>query len=218
MTYLLKKIKKILTTIRVNTVRKKITQNATLLGNNYSFCEKSDVILQNGSNQDDILLGNNLRMFGKMYSQKNAKIECGNNVTIGLNTIIYAVNSIKIADGATISYNVTIMDNNNHPINPEDRMFIYSNPDFNFRYRSQWHISESSPVLIQKNVWIGANATILKGVTIGENSIVGIGSVVTKDVPPNCIVAGNPAKIVKTEIDKTPRSTQLQNEITSLDQ
>ena len=54
-------------------------------------------------------------------------------------------------------------------------------------------------------MWIGRNSIISKGVTIGENSIVAAGSVVTKDVPPNCIVGGNPAKVVKTDIDKEPR-------------
>lgn len=54
------------------------------------------------------------------------------------------------------------------------------------------------PVHIKRNCWIGAGATILRGITIGENSVVGAGSVVTKDVPDNVIVAGNPAKIIRT--------------------
>ena len=53
------------------------------------------------------------------------------------------------------------------------------------------------PVLLKKNSWIGAGAIILPGVTVGENSIVGAGSVVTKDVPDNTIVVGNPAKVVR---------------------
>jgi maltose O-acetyltransferase len=57
---------------------------------------------------------------------------------------------------------------------------------------------ESRPVTIGKNVWLGAGSAILKGVNIGENSVVGFGAVVTDDVPPNCVVAGNPARIVKT--------------------
>ena len=53
------------------------------------------------------------------------------------------------------------------------------------------------PVRIKRNVWIGANATILPGVTIGENAVVGAGSVVTKDVPDNAVVAGNPARLIR---------------------
>jgi acetyltransferase-like isoleucine patch superfamily enzyme len=53
------------------------------------------------------------------------------------------------------------------------------------------------PITLKKNVWIGTAATILAGVTVGENSVVAAGAVVTKDVPPNCLVAGVPARVVK---------------------
>ena len=65
-----------------------------------------------------------------------------------------------------------------------------------------WKHSVHAPIIIGENVWIGSHVRICKGVTIGDNSVVAANSVVTKDVPANCIVAGNPAKIVKTEIDK----------------
>jgi len=69
----------------------------------------------------------------------------------------------------------------NHPIDPDDRRAVVS-----------------SPIVIERNAWIGAGAIILPGITIGENSIVGAGAVVTKDVPPNTVVVGNPAKIIRT--------------------
>jgi len=73
---------------------------------------------------------------------------------------------------------------------------------------ADWHgiydrletIGASEPIVLRENVWIGDSATVCKGVTIGENSIVGAGAVVTSDSPPNCIAAGNPAKVVK-ELD-----------------
>ncbi len=68
----------------------------------------------------------------------------------------------------------------NHPLDPKDRKTVIL-----------------QPILIKRNAWIGANATILPGITIGENAIVAAGAVVTKDVPANCVVAGVPAKIVK---------------------
>ena len=58
----------------------------------------------------------------------------------------------------------------------------------------------SKPIIIGKHVWIGTNAIILKGVTIGDGAVIGAGAVVTKDVPAQCVVAGNPAKVVKTDI------------------
>lgn len=67
---------------------------------------------------------------------------------------------------------------------------------------SDWHLddprsSPPRPVYIEKNVWLGVNVTVLKGVRIGENSVIGAGSVVTKDVPPNVIAGGNPCKVIK---------------------
>lgn len=67
--------------------------------------------------------------------------------------------------------------------------------------------SANAPIAIGRNCWIGQNARIQKGVTIGDNSIIAANSVVTKDVPANAIAAGNPAKIVKTDIDQIPAPT-----------
>ena len=66
-------------------------------------------------------------------------------------------------------------------------------------------MSDNSPIIIGNNVWIGTEARICKGVTIGDNAIIAANAVVTKDVPANAIAAGNPAKIVKTDIDKTTK-------------
>lgn len=63
------------------------------------------------------------------------------------------------------------------------------------------YILKCRPVTINNNAWIGANATILPGVTVGENAVIGAGSVVTKDVPANTVVAGNPARVIRT-LDK----------------
>ena len=57
-----------------------------------------------------------------------------------------------------------------------------------------------APIVIQDHVWLGMNVIVLKGVTIGEGAIVAAGSIVTKDVPPHCLVAGVPAKVVKTDV------------------
>ena len=77
---------------------------------------------------------------------------------------------------------------------------------------SDWHdiydraqpVGQSEPIKLEENVWVGDRAVICKGVTIGKNSIVGAGAIVTKDVPPNVVVAGTPAKIVK-ELDQTSK-------------
>ncbi len=67
---------------------------------------------------------------------------------------------------------------------------------------------ESRPVIIEDNVWVGLATIIIKGVTIGTNSVVAAGSVVTRDVPPNCVVGGNPASIIKTFSDEEIRAAE----------
>lgn len=106
-----------------------------------------------------------------------------NNVKIGKRVIIMngclmmSAGGITIDDDAQIAANVQLI-SNNHDLN--DRMVI-----------------TCKPVHICRRAWIGAGATILPGVTIGENSVVGAGSVVTHDVEPNTIVAGNPARVIR---------------------
>ena len=92
-----------------------------------------------------------------------------------------AAESIVIGDACMIAHGVYISDADWHGI-----------------YDRAEPVGNTKPVVLEDNVWIGDSAIICKGVTIGENSIIGAGAVVTKNVPPNSIFAGNPAKLVKT--------------------
>jgi acetyltransferase-like isoleucine patch superfamily enzyme len=109
----------------------------------------------------------------------------GQFITIGKNVFINHACSFLDMGGITIEDNVLIgpkvnLITENHPLNPDDRKALIC-----------------KPIVIKRNAWIGAAATILQGVTIGENSIVAAGAVVTADVPPNSIVGGVPAKFIK---------------------
>ena len=128
-------------------------------------------------------------LFGKHIGEGamiNAPLTCvcanmvniGNHVVIMNNCLMMARGGITIEDGAMIAANVQLI-SNNHDLH--DRMIL-----------------TCKPVRICKNAWIGAGATILPGVTVGENAVVGAGAVVTKDVAPNTIVAGNPARFIKS--------------------
>ncbi len=182
---------------------KEISSKATLRGEDYKFGRASGISLRFGSSKENIILGDNVWMYGTIASSSGGKVVMGDYTKIGNRSSIVAVNSVIIGKYTAIADGVVIVDNNNHPINPKDRKFMRLTPeDSEFR---DWKYSENKPIVIGENVWVGANSRILKGVNIGDNSIVASASIVTKDVPENCIVAGNPAKIVKIDIDKTPR-------------
>ena len=110
-------------------------------------------------------------------------LEIGANTSISSFTTIFSAFGVKIGDNCLISSNVGVS-SINHIQNSLNRA-IDDDPSF------------SKPVTIGNNVWIGMNACILPGVTIGDNSIVGSGSVVTKNIPANEIWAGNPARFIK---------------------
>ncbi|MDU4842075.1 acyltransferase [Leclercia adecarboxylata] len=118
----------------------------------------------------------------------------GENCNICAHTLIE--NKVLIGNNVTIKSGVYLWDG----ITLEDNVFIGPCAAFtNDMYpRSKHYSAEYPKTLIKKGASVGANATILPGITIGYNSIVGAGSVVTKDIPDNVIVAGNPAKIIRS--------------------
>lgn len=129
--------------------------------------------------------------------RENGKIEVGSNCYIGDHSRIWAADSIKIGNNVLVAHNVNIFDNDTHPTNYCERRDDAENIIFK-RTRKDYPSLHSSPVEIGDDVWIGCNSIILKGVKIGEGCIVAAGSVVTKDIPPFSLVAGNPARVVKS--------------------
>jgi acetyltransferase-like isoleucine patch superfamily enzyme len=105
---------------------------------------------------------------------------------------------IEIGSNCLISWNVGMADSDFHPLDPAQRLIDARALAPFLPDRPPRPKLKTAPVKICDNVWIGMNAIILKGVTVGENSVVAAGAVVTKSVPPNTVVAGNPAVAVKT--------------------
>ena len=143
-----------------------------------------------------IQIGDNCEICGRLESQGEGRITIGDNTGVYNDSVIGSVNSIEIGSCVLISNHVHIYDNNNHPISPKLRREICMN-GFRGEIR-RWTMSESKPIVIEDNVWVGEYAAIMKGVTVGRGSIVAAHAVVTKDVPPYTIAAGNPARVVKT--------------------
>ena len=111
-------------------------------------------------------------------------IHIGNGFFANFNLTILDEAEVRIGNNVFIGPNVN-MYTACHPINPEER-----------RDGVQW----AEPITVGNDVWIGGNATILPGVTIGDNAVIGAGSVVTRDVKSNTVVVGNPAKEIRSEI------------------
>lgn len=118
-------------------------------------------------------------VFTPLYINYGKHISVGKNVFINFDCTFLALGGITIEDDVLIGPKVSLI-TESHPLNPQERKGLIG-----------------KPILIKKNAWIGANATILPGVTIGENAIVAAGAVVSKDVPENAIVGGIPAKFIK---------------------
>ena len=114
--------------------------------------------------------------------------------------LVMAEELIEIGSYCLISWNVGIADSDFHPIDPAQRRIDALALAPYYKERPPRPPIRTAPVRIADNVWIGMNAVILKGVTIGENSVVAAGSVVSKSVAANTVVAGNPAVVVKNSL------------------
>jgi acetyltransferase-like isoleucine patch superfamily enzyme len=121
------------------------------------------------------------RLIPPFYTACGREIRVGHRVFINQNCTLYDLAEISIGDDVMIGPNVSII-SAGHPVAPSDRRAYVI----------------GKPIMIQRNVWIAAGATIIGGVTVGENSVVAAGSVVTKDVPANTLVGGNPARVIRS--------------------
>ncbi len=124
---------------------------------------------------------------GFTLASVGGKIVMGSNIYCNRNVKIVCYESIEIGNDCLIGDSVHIYD--------QDHNFS----DLNVPIHKQGYTTK--PIKIGHNVWIGAKATILKGVTIGDGAIIGANSLVAKDIPPNAIVVGNPANIIKMRSD-----------------
>lgn len=108
---------------------------------------------------------------------RGQQVKIGKRVVVMNNSLFMGAGGITIEDDVMVAANAQLISNNHDP-------------------KEHWIIT-CKPVVLKRNCWIGAGATILPGVTVGENAIVGAGAVVTKDVEPNTAVGGNPARLIK---------------------
>ena len=139
-----------------------------------------------------ITIGSDVYVSGKIgvafsrHAAQPPELTIGDHTFIGHDCAFLLAQRIEIGSHCLIATGVRIQDNDGHPLDSEKR-----------RRGEPVSGEDVKPVRILDNAWIGARAIILKGVTVGENAVVGAGSVVTRDVPANAIVAGNPAVVIR---------------------
>ena len=190
--------------LKMTFVKKSVCSQVTLEGKEHQFSLKSRVCLFNGANKTNIILKHHSEMFGSLVAYGSGQIIMDEWSKIGENSSIICTNKVYIGKDTAIASGVTIIDNNTHPTNANDRRYMRHTPHGSLERSNIW--AASSEIYIGENVWIGSDVRICKGVKIGDNAIIAACSVVTKDVPANSIAAGNPARIVKENYDENTQS------------
>ena len=143
------------------------------LNHTMPYTEEYDTILRELLGE----IGEGSRLLTPTTIVRGKNVKIGKRVTVMNNSLFMSAGGITIEDDVLVAANAQLISNNHDP--------------------EEHAILTCKPVVLKRNCWIGAGATILPGVTVGENAIVGAGAVVTKDVAPNTVVGGIPAKLIK---------------------
>jgi acetyltransferase-like isoleucine patch superfamily enzyme len=147
--------------------------------NRIPFAER-DAIRQAWSELTGTAVDATFSLIPPVYSEHGLSIRVGRNVFINQGCTLNDIGGIEIGDDVMIGPRVSLI-TSGHPLDPNQR-------------RKQ---IVAAPIVIQRNVWLGAGAMVLQGVTVGEDSVVAAGAVVTRDVPPGTLVAGVPAQVLR---------------------
>jgi acetyltransferase-like isoleucine patch superfamily enzyme len=182
---------------RLETNRQRKTFSHNSIFDSSIITGKLTRIINNSGIKERIILESHSIILGEIQTmQHGGFIKVGQYVFIGEHTRIWSSSSITIGNRVLISHNVNIHDNNSHALDKTLR-----HEEFKYVYETHkpyphLNLPEKS-IVIGDDVWIGFNATILKGVTIGNGAVIGANSIVTKDVPANAVVVGADQKIIK---------------------
>ena len=163
------------------------------------YCETAQIFrfLRNRA-EGALILGDYVSCYAGCSFSLGAEGRCTvGDFTLMNGALVMAEELIEIGSYCLISWNVGIADSDFHPLDPAQRRLDAQALAPYYKERPPRPPIRTAPVRIADNVWIGMNAVILKGVTIGENAVVAAGSVVSKSVAANTVVAGNPAVVVK---------------------
>jgi acetyltransferase-like isoleucine patch superfamily enzyme len=132
----------------------------------------------------EVVLGEGVSLNGtvvpiELVTYTSGLIEIGNHTFINYGSSIAARASVKIGSYCHLGHYIFVMDNDQHDV------------------VRHMELPRSDPVIVEDHVWIGSKAIVLPGVRIGSRAVIGAGSIVTKDIPPRCVAAGNPARVIR---------------------
>jgi len=163
------------------------------------YCETAQIFrFLRSRHEDAVSLGDYVSCYAGCSFAIGANGRCSvGDFTLMNGALVMADELIEIGSYCLISWNVGIADSDFHPLDPAERRRDALALAPYYKDRPPRPPIRTAPVRIGHNVWIGMNAIILKGVTIGDNSVIAAGSVVSKSVSANTVVAGNPAVVVK---------------------
>jgi acetyltransferase-like isoleucine patch superfamily enzyme len=176
----------------------------TVLGPNFSFDNRGD------PNVVRLEIGKKCHINGSIVLEREiGKVIIGDRTYIGAGTSIICATGIQIGSDVLTAWGITIVDHDSHSVRWQNRaedverwrVGLLEGGAKRAAQLKNWGVVSMSPVIIGDKVWIGFNVIILKGVLVGEGAVIAAGSVVTKDVPPYSVVAGNPARVVKELAD-----------------
>lgn len=154
----------------------------------YEDTEKREAILR------ELLggIGENVEIDTPFHCDHGNNIFIGNNVIIGINCTFVDNAEIRIGNRVLIASNVQFY-TSSHPVLPQERLVDDWKEKGTTFFRTY-----ARPIEIKDNVWIGGGSILLPGVTVGENSVIGAGSVVNRSIPANCVAVGNPCRVIRT--------------------
>jgi len=173
---------------------KRLKDDATWGDETYIYPEGR--IINSQRNRTKIQIGNNTHIRGELFLfAHGGEIQIGDFCFIGEHSHIWSSAKVTIGNGVLIAHNVNIHDSISHPIET-DKRYQHTIDILTKGHPSAGLDLKEKPVVINDYAWIGFNATILRGVTIGKGAVIGACTLITQDVPDYAIMVGNPARIV----------------------
>lgn len=151
-----------------------------------------------GTCKPQLRVGDRTHLDGRFVVRGRGFIEIGSDCSFRSDTYVGCVVGVSIGSHVFGAEGVFISDNNNHPVDPQLREAMTRTPMGSPLWSWTTEGVKAAPVVIEDNVWLGRHCAVLKGVSIGRDSVVALAAVVTRTVPAGSLVGGNPARVLKT--------------------